>query len=244
MPIASAQNPKLKEIRRALAHGELTEDGYLVLETIHLLEEAVRSGCEIRTVYATREALARIPASLHVTEVEGRAMRQAASTESSQGILALVKPREWSSADITGGIAVVLDGIQDPGNAGAIVRAAEAFGAIGVILLKGCAGVHNSKFVRATAGSLFRIPVVPANQPPDLPLYAAVPEAPLPVEGVDFTKPCAIVVGSEAHGVSPALRQRATAFSIPTQGVESLNAAMAASIILYEASRQRRTKQA
>jgi TrmH family RNA methyltransferase len=146
---------------------------------------------------------------------------------------------------------VLLDGMQDPGNAGTIARAAEAFGATGVMFLKGSVSPHNPKTLRASAGSLFRLPyqhgVDPALARAALrqnktELYAAVParqKAARPLTEVDFTSPCGLVIGNEAHGVSEELRSAALDVSIPTVRVESLNAAVAAGILLYEARRQR-----
>jgi TrmH family RNA methyltransferase len=143
---------------------------------------------------------------------------------------------------------VVLDGLQDPGNAGAILRAAEAFGATGAIFLKGTASPFNPKTLRAAAGSLFRVPFLYGMEPAlalaalrdaRLQLYAAVPSAEQPLADVDLTAACGLIIGNEARGVSRELRAAASAVSIPTAGVESLNAAMAAGILLYEARRQR-----
>jgi TrmH family RNA methyltransferase len=138
----------------------------------------------------------------------------------------------------------VLDAVQDPGNAGAIVRATEAFGATGVIFLKGSVSPYNPKCLRASAGSIFRLPIVTGlteQELPALPLYATAPRAALPVWQAKLSEACAIVIGGEGGGVRAELTARATAVSIPTVGVESLNAAVAAGIILYEARRQRNT---
>jgi len=142
--------------------------------------------------------------------------------------------------------------LQDPGNAGTIARAAEAFGATGIMFLKGTVSPFNPKALRAAAGSLFRVPFAygldsalarAALQQNKLDVYAGVPsnssQPSKPLGEVDFTRRCAIVVGNEARGVSPQLRSAAIDISIPTSGVESLNAAVAAAILLYEARRQR-----
>ena len=142
--------------------------------------------------------------------------------------------------------------MQDPGNAGAILRAAEAFGATGTLFLKGTVSPFNAKTLRASAGSLFRVPFLhgvdaslarAALQQNKVVLYAAVPAGGrAPVRGlgqVDLTGKCGLIIGNEARGVSQLLRSAALDLSIPTVGVESLNAAVAAGIILYEARRQR-----
>ena len=150
---------------------------------------------------------------------------------------------------------MVLDGLQDPGNAGTIVRAAEAFGATGVMFLKGAASPFNPKTLRASAGSLFRVPFVhsldaelacAAFKQNKLDVYAGVPRSNQNhvklLADLDLTRKCAVIIGSEGRGVSEKLHAGAIDLAVPTVGVESLNAAMAASVILYEARRQRSLK--
>jgi TrmH family RNA methyltransferase len=144
---------------------------------------------------------------------------------------------------------VVLDRLQDPGNAGAVIRTAEAFGASGVILLKGSVHASNPKALRASAGSVFRLPVVEGVNASQVlafldrhavKLYAAMPHTGLTPDASDFRRPCCFAIGSEAHGVEASLSATASPVRIPTQRVESLNAAVAASVLLYEAQRQRK----
>jgi TrmH family RNA methyltransferase len=161
-------------------------------------------------------------------------------------VIALVKPPEWSNQQIFAGPALVaiLDGIQDPGNAGAILRAAEAFGASGVVFLKGSVNPYNPKALRASAGSVFRVPLAlleEAQLPPDLELFALMPGEGEPLSEVRLDGNCGVVIGNEGRGVSDRLRQRSTPVRILTSSVESLNAAMAATVVLYEARRQRGT---
>jgi TrmH family RNA methyltransferase len=248
--LTSPANPLLRDIRRAAARGELTEDGLWVAEGFHLLEEALRSQCAIPVVLASEEVSGRVPAKAatrHVV-VPDKLFQSIAATETSQGVIALVKPPEWRIADLFrgNGLVMVLDGLQDPGNAGAIVRAAEAFGATGVMFVKGSASPFHPKTVRAAAGSLFRVPFIAgldaalaaaALREQNVAVFAAMPRADSGIG--DFSHPCAIVVGNEARGVGEDLRAMAQGVAIPTAGVESLNAAVAASILLYEARRQR-----
>jgi TrmH family RNA methyltransferase len=177
-------------------------------------------------------------------------LQKVSGTEASQGIIALVEPPEWKLEQLFAdrALVVVLDSLQDPGNVGAIVRAAEAFGATGAIFLKGTASPFNPKTLRASAGSLFRVPFVYGMDPAlaraalrenQVTLYAAVPSRPGAVADVDFTVACALIVGNEGRGISREWRGIARDVSIPTMAVESLNAAMAAGILLYEARRQR-----
>jgi TrmH family RNA methyltransferase len=253
--LTSAANPLLKDVRRAIARGGLTDQGYLIAGTFRLLDEALRSGLEIRAILAAESAHAAVvekvrgAPSIRIAVVDEAVFRKLADTESSQGVIALVAPPVWTLDQVLcgEGVTLALDGVQDPGNAGAIVRAAEAFGATGVLFTKGTVSPFNPKTQRASAGSLFRLPFVngieaarvrAAFEERGMPVYAAMPhDARSPAE-VDLRRKCAIVIGSEGRGVSEALRRGAVGLSIPTQGVESLNAAVAAAILLYEARRQ------
>jgi TrmH family RNA methyltransferase len=258
--ISSLANPLLKDVRKAIVRGGLTEQGFCVAETFHLLEEALRSDCAVKVILAARsvqsavETHVRRLANMRVIIVPDALFESIAGTESSQGVMALVAPPTWTLEQLFRGrsLVVVLDGVQDPGNAGTIARAAEAFGATGVLFLKGTASPFNSKTLRASAGSLFRIPFVHgvdaelargALQQNKLDVYAGVPPASnhsaQSLVNVDLTRKCALIIGSEGRGVSEDLRAGAIDLAIPTVGVESLNAAMAASVILYEARRQR-----
>lgn len=247
-------NPLVKQIRRAVAHGTLTDDGYAVAEGPHLLEEAVRAGCEIRAVIVSESAKTGIIGELsHLPEprqVSEKTFRALSSTETPQGVLALVKPPAADLSKMLAGDAliVILDGVQDPGNAGAIVRVAEAFGASGAIFLKGTVDPFHPRSLRGSAGSLFRLPVVgglDANFDDgaigSLRIYAAMPRGDESIElrDADFTVPCAIAIGGEGRGIGERLAARAIPVHIPTRNVESLNAAVAAGILFYEARRQR-----
>ena len=256
--ITSAANPLLKDIRRAIARGSLTSEGWCVAETFHLLEEALRSACQVKVVVAAESAHVAAQERLQqqrgirLVVVPDSLLRAVSGTESSQGVIALVKPPEWRMEQLFREcpLVMVLDGLQDPGNCGTIVRAAEAFGATGVVFLKGSASPYNPKTLRASAGSLFRVPFIYGMEPVQLraalerhgiQLYAGVPggAGARPLAEVNLTGRAALIIGNEARGVSGEFRGAALDIAIPTVGVESLNAAIAASIMLYEARRQR-----
>jgi RNA methyltransferase, TrmH family len=255
MQLTSAKNPHLQAIRRAIAGGRATADGQIAVEGPHLVQEAARSSWRIEQVLTTPEGrdrhsklLSQINAD--TIEVPARAFGSLAGTENSQEIIALLTPRASTWADCLDGpgISVILDGVQDPGNAGTIVRSAEAFGATGLIFLEGSVHVANGKFLRATAGSIFRLPFLENQSASGVAarvrcagkkLYALLAQGRVSISEANWRQPCAIVVGSEAHGVSLELRSSAEALRIPTEQVESLNAAVACSIALYEAARQR-----
>lgn len=258
MQLTSPQNPLLKDIRKAIARGTLTSAGCCVAESFHLLEEALRSPCKIQAVVAADSALSRLEqlvdpeSGMEVFRVSDKLFTDVSSTETSQGLIALVQPPTWTLQDVllATPLVTVLDGVQDPGNAGAILRAAEAFGGTGAIFLKGSVNPYGSKALRASAGSLFRIPLVTkitwdtalsALHNAGVHLFAAMPQAPLAVHQADLRGPSAIVIGSEGGGVRESLLHSAAGLCVRTRNVESLNAAVAAAVILYEASRQRST---
>lgn len=246
----------MKDVRRAIARGSVTEEGLAVAESFHLLEEALRSDCEIPEVFAAESVQDAVKSHvrglkntrLHVLPDD--VFRSVSATETSQGVMALVRPPQWSVDQLFRGhaLTLVLDGLQDPGNAGAILRAAEAFGATGVAFLKGTVSPYNPKCLRASAGSIFRVPVVAAIEPQlflaaaeqrRIALFALMPRRAMDVQEARLDEKCAIVVGSEGRGVSELLRDKATPVRIPTVGVESLNAALAAGIALFAARSQR-----
>jgi TrmH family RNA methyltransferase len=248
--VTSAANPLLRDVRRAIARGGLTAEGFCIAEGFHLLDEAFRSNREVALVLAAESV--RIGVTARLVLVPDSLFQTIASTETSQGVIALVRPPEWKLGDLfrEPSLVVMLDGVQDPGNAGTIVRAAEAFGASGVMFLKGTVSPWNPKTLRASAGSLFRVPFVTGITAPEAAsasqLHTLQTFAAMPFTGseklahqVDLTRGCAMVIGGEGRGVSEQLRAAAEALAIPTVRVESLNAAVAASILLYEARRQR-----
>jgi RNA methyltransferase, TrmH family len=255
LQLSSPHNALLQEIRQALARGRPTKEGLYAAEGPHLLEELLRSEWRIERLvltpdsYATWEKRIRhLDAEIVVTP--SRTFDSVSATETAQGVLALARPVSWDWHEIlkNSSLAVTLDGVQDPGNAGAIVRSAEAFRANVVIFLGESVRISNAKLVRAAAGSMFRIPICDAVTKQEfigaavgarLAVVALSPTGRTRIDQVDFRQRCCLIVGSEAHGVSPELLEISESITIPTDGVESLNAAIACSIALYEASRQR-----
>ncbi len=258
MLLTSSHNPLLQKLRRAVELGRPLETGAIAAEGPHLIAEALGSRWTIEQIFCSTNALERhsnllsAPAlrNIEMTEVSERAFKSVADTEHDQGVIALVRPRSFGWSDVLGssGPVVILDGIQDPGNAGAIFRSAEAFGASGVALVSGCVRISNGKFLRAAAGSLFRLPfidnvqhseVIEQTKVSNRRLYSLAAKARAAITEEHFSQPFALVVGSEGSGVSQELCAASQALSIPTRGVESLNAAVACSVALFEAARQR-----
>ena len=229
--LTSSENPLIKKIRKAVQEGDLTPEGWAVAEGPHLLEEARRSGRRIERVLVSGE------------DVAQAVFNQIRATQHSQGVIALVEAPVWRLSDVTGRLVVVLDGVRDPGNAGSIIRTSEAFGASGVVILKGGVNPWNPKCLRASAGSLFRLPVcygvTDVSCLDGYQWLAAAGGAELTIDVVDFNRPTVLVVGNEGSGVSEQVLKRCQGVRIPTQGVESLNAGVAAALILYEAWRRR-----
>ena len=260
--ISSPSNPLLKDIRHAVSRGTTTSNGFWVAESFHLLEEALRSGTHIEVVLASATALLNVNALLNgrgvgpARAVDDFVFERLAATETTQGVIALVRPPKWSLEQLFGerALVAVLDGIQDPGNAGTIVRSAEAFGASGAMFLSGTAKSANPKTLRASAGSLFRLPCVEGIAPDKardrleergVRVFAASSGPSCVVKECNLAGPCAVVFGSEARGVSAPFQGVAESLHVPTRGVDSLNVAAAAAVILYEAARQRsQTQQA
>ncbi len=254
--LQSAANPLIKDVRRAVSRSSTTKDGLWVAESLHLLDEAFRSGLTVRKVLASvrrrREVEVRLRGhgDVALNIVGDDLFSELASTETSQGVLALVEPPKWAFGDLFKGtpLVVALDGLQDPGNVGTIVRTAEAFGATGVVLLKGTAHAANPKTLRASAGSLFRLPHVGGLEPEELigeakkrglTCFAASSRGGKPLSQAPVERGCVIVLGSEARGVSPLLLEASEELRIPTGAVESLNVSAAAAVVLYDVSRRR-----
>ena len=257
--ITSASNPLLKQIRRSLTRGSLTDHGLMVTESIHLLREAMRSKLDIPTVVVAASARHVLDSYLsdlstaRLMVVSDVLFEKTVSTESSRGIMALVKPPVWDMDDLFFGqsFVVALDCIQDPGNAGAIMRSAEAFGGTGVIFLSGAVRPFNSKLSRASAGSVFRIPFVygldgdlacKVFRQKKVQILAAVPRARMQLRQYDLGHPTVLLIGSEGQGISKSFQRTARKVCIPTTSVESLNAATAAGILLYESACVRKEK--
>jgi TrmH family RNA methyltransferase len=258
-PVTGAQNKQVKDLRKAFSQGELTEDGHSAIESVRTLEEAIRSGLKFRTVFFSESGKSRaerllpqLGAHVEALLLPDSIFTSAVDTESPQGVAALVKLKTHTLDDLfraTAPLIVIAAGIQDPGNLGTVIRSAEAFGAAGVIVTEGTVSPLNSKAVRASAGSLFRLPVVHAKIKDLLPILAergvcllgTTSHKGVPLPAADFKAGVAVCIGNEGAGLPKELLAKVDLnIVIPhSEKVESLNAGIAASIILYEAARQR-----
>jgi TrmH family RNA methyltransferase len=253
-------HPLAKTVRRMVRSGELCADGLVLLETARLIEDALASGILVPTVLLRAGAKARhggllenLPTDTTVYEVVPAVFDTLTTTETSPGILALAEQPNWSEQDLfptaKPSLIPVLAGVQDPGNLGTILRAAEAFGATGVVLARDTVSLFNAKAVRATAGALFRLPILRGLSAPEIvallrrrrvKLFTSVVSGGSALSSTDLSGPLAIVFGSEASGAPREFRAAGEPFTIPlAASVESLNVAAAAAVILYEIARQR-----
>jgi RNA methyltransferase, TrmH family len=258
-PITSASNPRIKHIRSLLANRkDRRRERLFVIEGVRLVEEAIRTGSALRMVVYDAEQLSATERGMALLrEIEGRGeaypatpvvIAAVADTVSPQGIIAVAPWPELQGGRT--GIQLVLDAVQDPGNVGTLLRSAEATGVSDVVCMEGTADVFNPKVVRSAMGAHFRLPIRQdvrwdeldmALGPADH-IYVADAAATMPYYAADWRQPSVLIVGNEANGVSDEARRFATrTLAIPmATAVESLNAAVAGSVILFEAARQRR----
>jgi TrmH family RNA methyltransferase len=258
--VQSKQNARLKELRRALTHPGRGDNGLAGIEGPNLLDEAVRAGLRLACVFMAQEAEGlleelRLPAETEILLVPRDLLNGALTTEAPQPVAALVEPPLWDWDNVLDArkdaipLLVVLAGLQDPGNLGTILRSAEAFGANGMLCLPGTVSAWNAKAVRASAGSLFRLPLIETGveecfarlRAAGVKIWTTAVNGAEAVGSANLAEAVALLIGNEGNGVPQELAAEADgALTIPCPGpVESLNAAVAASVLLYEASRQR-----
>jgi TrmH family RNA methyltransferase len=250
--ITSRANPLIARVRKLNARRAFRRmENAFAAEGPKLLAEALRWGAELEAVIAAPgTALPELPDRVRRVEVPDSLLASMADTEAPQGIVFICKGKALAMPEqLLEGRWLVLDGVQDPGNVGTIWRTADAFGADGLILCNGCADPWNPKTVRATMGAVFRLPVYEGTlvEAADklaragVPLYAAA----LRDDTEDVRNIClersAVIIGSEGRGVSEqALTLCQKTVKIPMLArCESLNAAVAAAVVLWEMGRER-----
>lgn len=252
--IRSARNPVVAHVRSLQRGSARRRTGHTVVEGPKLVAEALRADVVISVLCVAEpspdaaavadEAAAQ---GVSVRRCSGQVFDSVADTETPQGVLAVIATPDPPTVPGPA-LLLVLDGVQDPGNVGAMVRSAAAAGVTGVICAPGTADAYSPKAMRAGAGGQFHVPIRKVSEPADLEpitvgvdLFAASADADRAYHDIDWTGPCGLVVGAESAGVSPAWRAASrAAVRVPMQrDVESLNAAAAAAVILFEAARQR-----
>lgn len=250
----SKDNRKLVEIRKAIRRGTLTAEGLLPIEGPRLIAEAVRSGLSVVEVFVENGASVDPVSGATLYQMESSVFKTIQTTETSHGIVALVRPPQFQlerMIRLEDALLLVLAGLQDPGNVGTILRIGESFGATGCIALKGTASLFNGKTVRASAGSLFRLPHVWTQESErvfsmlrsrGIRVVGTSSKALKTIDDWDWRQPVAVVLGNEGRGLSSEEQAFCdTVLRIPQDPeVESLNAAIAAAVILYEAWKQRK----
>ena len=251
--ITSRTNPLVTYVRKLNGKRAFRRaENAFAAEGPKLLAEALRWGARVETVLcASGAALPELPAGTRIVELPEQLLACVADTETPQGIVFVCKGKPLAMPErLEGRRWLVLDGVQDPGNVGTVWRTADAFGADGLILCNGCADPWNPKTVRATMGAVFRLPVYEGTlkdaaerfAAASVPLYAAaLGEDTQDIRDVTLSK-AAVVIGSEGRGVSEeALALCRKTVKIPMQArCESLNAAVAASVVLWEMARGER----
>jgi len=260
--LTSATNSLVKVFRRALAEG-VTHDGWLCGEGPHFLEEALKPDARatVRSVLVSAEAaskyaelLGRLPAESELAQIPDKLFQQIAGTRTPQGVAAIVELRAVdlkAVAATRNAILVIACGLQDPGNMGTIIRSAEALGASSVVALAGTVNPFNPKSVRSCVGSIFRMPVIAGVKPEPIfkilrgsgvRILGTAPRGTVALSSANLHGSMALLVGQEAAGLPPEISREADELiRIPIRAeADSLNAAIATGIFLYEVARQRK----
>jgi TrmH family RNA methyltransferase len=257
--IASSSNSTVQGLRKAFSRGEPTPDGFIAIESVRVIEEAIRSGLRFKAVFFAQSAeprieklLPQISSHAETFLLPDAVFQSAVATETPQGVAALVKLKDFTFDDAVAGtppLVIVAAGLQDPGNLGTILRSAEAFGAGGVLIAEKTVSHLNAKVIRAAAGSLFRLPVLRVESADavkklrarGLRIVGTSSHKGTPAADADLSTPLALFIGGEGAGLPREVaRELDETLMIPhSPKVESLNAGVATSILLYEVSRQR-----
>ena len=255
--ITSRHHDLVKQFRR-LARDD--DERFALIDGWHLLEEAIVSGVRIRTIAitASRDEASSLlsraqDAGVEILQVSTKVMEAISPVRTPTGVAAIVERKSRALSELlrpSPALVVVASDMQDPGNVGALIRSTEAGGGTGVALVGSSADPWSWKGLRAAMGSTFRLPVLRTRDGESLMsslhtasvrIMASVPRGGTDWSRVDWTAPVAILLGGEGQGLTKAMVQQADEqVSIPmTRPVESLNAAVAAALLVYEARRQR-----
>ncbi|WP_339207474.1 RNA methyltransferase [Paenibacillus sp. FSL K6-3182] len=262
--LSSVQNDRVKQWASLLDKKYRDRSGQFLIEGVHLVLEALRGTAKVTTIVYDAER--GIPAELKLeretndteatlglewVQASRSVMSKCTGTDTPPPVFAILSKLSVHKEALyrKNGLVVVLDGVRDPGNAGTIIRSADAVGADAVILGKGCVDLYNPKTVRSTMGSLFHLPIIEADLKELLPeakekgmkLIGTSLQAEHTCYGYDWTQSTWLLMGSESEGLCPEVRALVDeSVIIPMVGqAESLNVAMAATVLLYESLRQR-----
>ncbi len=261
MMITSASNQQMKNVRELLGKAkERRRQKCFVAEGIRMVAETPKE--RLVKIYVSESFLKHQPDTrgLDLREavtVQDQVFRQISDTQNPQGILAIVRQSGSTLEQILDQpkpLLLFLENIQDPGNLGTMMRTAEGAGVTGLVMSRDTVDIYNPKTIRATMGSLYRMPFVYVDdfcqavcQAKDqgIMLYAAHLKGKQAYDGMDYRGPSGFMIGNEGNGLTDEAASNASGYiRIPMAGqVESLNAAVAAAILMYEAGRQRRLKE-
>lgn len=257
--ITSTANMQVKNLVQLIKKSKArTEQGVYIVEGIKMFQEAPKE--EIVKVYVSeelyekgilKEQLEQIPYEILKNEV----FAHVSDTKTPQGVLCVMKQKHYTLEQLTKGVCpllLVLENLQDPGNLGTMMRTAEGAGVTGVLMSRGCVDIYNPKTIRSTMGSVYRVPFLYTDHlledmdqlhAKGITTYAAHLKGQQFYDEESYQSPTAFLIGNEGNGLSEELSEKAkTYIKIPMGGqLESLNAAVAAAILMYEASRQRRS---
>lgn len=260
--ITSMKNPLIKEVKSLYRKKERIRSKSFIIEGIKIIEEAIDNKYEIKNIIYTDKLLKakggadffeKIRSLKELVYVKDNIFKEISDTENPQGVLALSKFKYNELVDIKSKdnpFYLLLDELQDPGNMGTIIRSADAFNIDGIIITEGCVDPYNPKVVRATMGSIFRVPIyynsnglkgLEELKKLGIEVYSTALEESSPIFEVDYDKGIVLVIGNESRGVSKEIYSISDKLiRIPMPGkAESLNAGIAASIIMYEGMKQR-----
>ncbi len=255
-----AKNPRLRLLKQLVGRPKArSQERAFVVDGPRLVIDAMRSGLEVREIFASTDAIAALGqegdqfAGIEVYEVDPSILGAVLDPVNPQPIAAVVTIPDWSDEDLLADDRPLLVAVElrDPGNLGTVIRTAEAAGLAGVIVAGDSVDRFSPKVVRASAGSVFRLPVIAATDPVAMVgrllergrnLVAAVVEPGVPAYDTRDLTGAAILIGNEPHGLAAEVVAAVTEpVTIPmAEGVESLNVGAAASVLCFEAARQRR----
>lgn len=262
--ITSTANAKIKRlVNLKKKHKTREEEGIFLVEGIRMFREVPLG--KLREVYVSesfyrkeRKVIDRVLDGSKICPeiLSDSVYAHVSDTKTPQGVLCLVEQMKYELEEVTDGqcpLLLVLDNLQDPGNLGTIVRTAEGAGVTGIILSRDCVDIYNPKVIRSTMGSVYRVPfcytadlvgVLDVLKKDGICTCAAHLEGRRAYDEENYRKPCAFLIGNEGNGLREEVAEKASVYiRIPMQGqVESLNAAIAASVLMFEAARQRRIR--
>ncbi len=258
--ITSSANGKVKQVMNLIKKAKArNESGLFVAEGLRIFKEIPREQIDsifVSESFLKEEERKHLIGGMEYEVLTDEVFQVMSDTKTPQGILALVKQHAYTPEDLTRvpgpAFLMILENIQDPGNLGTIIRAGEGAGITGVLMNSTTADIYNPKVIRSTMGSVFRVPFAYTDNLTDsilqlkkkgIKLYAAHLNGRNNYEKEDYTVDTGFLIGNEANGLTEDTARLADAYiKIPMMGsVESLNAAVAASVLMFETARQRRS---